>query len=122
MIGKFLALMFLVLFISFSNKDYTNRIVCVQKNTEMWNEVFREHTEQRPNCRGSLSWDPDSEEQRGYAWRERVICNSCTYQSRMYSLYTEADSIQGQRGRRQANINTGIHHVNPFRPGGILRF
>ena len=100
MIGKFAVFIFFVLFIYLSNKDYTNRIVCVQKNTE--------HTEQRPNCRGVLSWDPESEEQRGYAWRERVICNSCTYQSRMYSLYTEAESMHGRRGRRQANINTAI--------------
>lgn len=74
----------------------------------MWNAVFKEHTLKSPFCNGKLYWDSLAEEQRGWAWREKAVCDTCGYKSSMYSLYTEDEPAQGTRGRKSAKINRGF--------------
>ncbi|CAC5424017.1 unnamed protein product [Mytilus coruscus] len=95
------------------SEKYTNRTVTISKNTEMWNEVFREHQNVSPHCNGILEWDLSMEEKWGSAWRECAKCTKCTYRSKMFNLYEEVASIK--RGRRAAKINlglqVGLHHT-----------
>ena len=78
------------------------------QNADMWNAVFKEHGTQFPLCNGNLHWDSQAEQQRGWAWREKAVCNTCRYKSSMYSLYTEEEPASGTRGRKSATINKGF--------------
>ncbi|CAC5424021.1 unnamed protein product [Mytilus coruscus] len=79
------------------SEKYTNRTVTISKNTEMWNEVFREHQNVSPHCNGILEWDLSMEEKWGSAWRECAKCTKCTYRSKMFNLYEE--------------VAIGLHHT-----------
>ncbi|CAC5402800.1 unnamed protein product [Mytilus coruscus] len=95
------------------SEKYTNRKVTISKNTEMWNEVFREHQNVSPHCNSILEWDLSMEEKWGSAWRECAKCTKCLYRSNMFNLYEEVASIT--RGRRAAKIDlglqVGLHHT-----------
>lgn len=79
----------------------------------MWNEVFREHQNLSPHCKGNLEWDLSKEKKWGSAWRECAKCTQCAYKSKMFNLYEEVASVK--RGRRAAKINlglqVGLHHT-----------
>lgn len=72
----------------------------------MWNSVFREHQQVSPMCLGFLQWDQHSEEQWGLGWRERAICNKCTYKSSMFNMFKEI--VNKSPGRKAADINRGL--------------
>ena len=86
----------------------------------MWNEVFKQHSEDHPGCEGFLSWDSTGEEQRGLVWRERAKCSRCSYVSKRYELYTEIGS--DKRGRRKASINRGLCAGLTQTPIGLTSF
>lgn len=72
----------------------------------MWNEVFREHQEQSPQCDGELTVDMDNERQRGLCWQEQLKCSKCKYVSSRYNLYDEVRT--GSRGPKTAAPNLGL--------------
>lgn len=103
-----------------SSEKNTNRIVTIKKNSEMWNEVFREHGIESPACDGYLDWDLSKEEKRGSAWREVATCSKCQYKSKTYNLYDEV--ITNRPGRRAAKINLGRQVGIQHTPGGTTSY
>lgn len=96
-----------VFFCNFRPDYNSHRIVCVYKMEEMWNAVFREHQTTNPDCKGLLLWDLANEEMRGLGCRQNVICSSCRYKSKRYTLYEE---LQTQKaGRKNSKLNMSIH-------------
>jgi hypothetical protein len=57
-------------------------------------------------CLGFFKWDQHSEEQWGLGWRERAICNKCSYKLKMFNLFEEIENKSS--GRKAANINRGL--------------
>lgn len=86
---------------------------------EMWkmmNEVFREHRHQHPKCHGDLCFDFQNEMQWGFCWRESVLCNRCSYKSKLYNIFREIET-KG-RGRRAATANVGLNIAMTQTPVG----
>ena len=84
------------------------RIMQMERVAELFGRSYSEHRTQSPNCSKFLQWDFAREKQRGLVWIESLKCTSCGYESTPEKLYTEVD-VPGQRGRRAAQPNLGIH-------------
>ena len=82
------------------------RLVQKSLNTQMWNEVTKEHIKGHPGCDGDLYWPDECEEQRGHCWIERAKCTKCSYLSKKFKLYTEV--ARDGPGRRAAAPNVGL--------------
>lgn len=101
-------------YLSFRKEKETYRLVQVEKNEEMWNDVFKEHQLKHPACPGKLEWDGREERQQGLCWIETARCSTCPYKSKPYRLFGEVD--KGKRGQKAAAPNLGIHaalHQSP---------
>lgn len=106
MLSKILATGHLsILFYSDDTNCY--RLVHTGKLWEMFNEVARDHRTQSPCCEGNLDFDYAAEEKRGLCWRERVVCDSCSFTSQKYNLYNEIQT--GRPGRKPATANVGLN-------------
>lgn len=84
----------------------TYRLVHLEKLSDMWNQSFRQHQNEKPNCEGFLYWDTRKEEQRGFVWRATLSCDQCSFISNKYKLYTEIPCKK--KGPKAAAINYGI--------------
>ena len=83
------------------------RLFHTGKLWEMFNWVSREHRYIRRSCPGSFDFDYQAEEQRGLCWRETVVCDTCSYRSKPFSLYKEIET--GKKGRKAATANVGLN-------------
>jgi hypothetical protein len=84
----------------------TYRLLHLRKTANLWNEAIQQHRSSHPKCMGSFTWDEKGEIQRGLAWRERLMCDSCSYVSQRHKLYTEVET--NQRGSKRATCNYGV--------------
>lgn len=72
----------------------------------MWNQVFRSHQEQSPDCNGSLTWDLADEERRGLATRMGLKCDVCPFTSKRHNLFKEVET--SAPGRKPATLNYSL--------------
>ena len=88
----------------------------------MFNEVFRQHQQRSPDCRGRLDFDYATEQQRSLCWREKIVCDQCPYTSQRYNLYDEIET--GKPGRKSATANVGLNiglSQTPIGPSNVRK-
>ena len=110
------------LYFNFRNNSNCYRIFHTGKLWDMFNEVFHEHQKTSHHCQGRLNFDYSTEEQRMFCWRERVICDRCSYTSKKYNLYDEIET--GKVGRKTATANVGLNIAlsqTPIGPSSIRK-
>ena len=92
---------------------YTGYFILDGKTADLWIKAIENHGQLYPECSGKLMWDESSELQRGLAWHEQSKCNTCSFVSKLYNLYTEV--ISNKRGPNTAAINlrsqVGMKHM-----------
>lgn len=69
----------------------------------MFNTEIKQHVQLRPHCEGDLVFDAANSRKWGLCWTERLRCEKCSYLSKYYKLYEEAES--SKRGRKAAKAN-----------------
>ena len=94
--------------VSNSNELNSYRIWHANKTVVMFQVAYREHRQQSPGCAGDLELDTAAEQQRGLAWRERLMCRKCGYISAYHQLYNTLEGQEGS-GPRTADINQSVH-------------
>ena len=98
------------------------RIFHTRKLWDMFNEVFQEHKQRSPDCRGRLDFDYATEQQRSLCWREKVVCDQCPYTSQRYNIYDEIET--GKPGRKSATANVGLNiglSQTPIGPSAVRK-
>ena len=88
----------------------------------MFNEVFRQHQQRSPDCRGRLDFDYATEQQISLCWREKIVCDQCPYTSQRYNLYDEIET--GKPGRKSATANVGLNiglSQTPIGPSNVRK-
>ena len=98
----------LVFILNFSQENDCYKIFHVAKLLEMFNMGNMEHRASFPNCRGNLTFDKKSEDQRGLVWRERKTCCTCLYVSKMHKVYTEVSSPNKETRSQDGYSKSGL--------------
>ena len=83
----------------------TYRLLHLQRTADLWNEAFLQHRRFHRKCRGRLNWDMTGEVKKGFAWKERLCCDRCSYVSERHNLYDEVH--RSRRGAKIATCNYG---------------
>ena len=110
------------LIFDFSGDSDYYRIFHTRKLWDMFNEVFRQHQQRSPDCRGRLDFDYATEQQRSLCWREKIVCDQCRYTSQRYNLYDEIET--GKPGRKSATANVGLNiclSQTPIGPSNVRK-
>lgn len=79
-----------------------NRIIDVILMVNMWNSVFKHHTERRPTC-SEPEFNLNTERKWALGWSCSVRCVNCCYRSPLHKLYREAETTK--RGPKPALLN-----------------
>lgn len=69
-----------------------NEMRLLNKNhvTQMWNKCIEGHNSNPTSCKNI--WLAVSEEEKiGICWKQKLACQNCTYKSKTFKLYQEAD-------------------------------
>ena len=98
----FYVLASLWLYIRMANQN-SNTLLNLGKLMDMINDVMSLHQDCRPGCRGPLQGNLKSEDRRGLDTRMGILCVTCGYELRRYTLYAEVETKS--RGRKAAAVN-----------------
>lgn len=80
------------------------RLVEQGKNSQMWNNAAREHSQFEGRC-NNPQFSIHKEIKKGLCWKQALKCTNCGYVGTLHKLYTEVPSTR--RGAKAAAPNLG---------------
>ena len=89
-----------------SNTQNTYRILHLEKTAALFHHSYAGHNLWSSTCKGRLEFDLESEMQWGFAWRERLVCQTCGFISDKSNLYEEINT--DKPGAKAADINLSV--------------
>ena len=90
-----------------SDRLNSYRLWHIRKAQQMFHEAFRSHQAESPNCKGLPRIDELASERRGLGWRERMMCDTCSFRTKYFELYNTLPT--SKPGRKPVDLNYTCH-------------